>query len=132
MVGLLRRDIDQHKPLLPHCIRQSFIARDRLQRCGAAFGGNKGRGELERIGRDGGGSLRRGRMKPSRSKRDSLPRWAYSALPVTGSSRATGRPRSTMSTGEPASRPSISALRLFLASVMVAIFTWPKQLISPG
>ena len=41
---------------------------------------------------------------------------------VMASSRATGRPRSTMSTGEPPLRPSIKALRLFLASVMLAFF----------
>src|SRR6266481_6202184 len=41
---------------------------------------------------------------------------------ITGSSRATGRPRSTISTGEPLLSPSIKALRLFLASVMLAVF----------
>jgi hypothetical protein len=43
--------------------------------------------------------------------------------PGTGSRRATGLPRSMKSTGEPLLTLSISALRLFLASVMLAIFT---------
>ena len=42
--------------------------------------------------------------------------------PLTGSRRATGRPRSTISTGEPPCTPSIKALRLFLASVILAFF----------
>ena len=80
-----------------------------------------------------GGSLRRGRATPSRSSRDSLPRPAHPARsPVTGSSRATGRPRSTMSTGEPALEASISALRLFLASVMLAIFIGLEWAVTAG
>ena len=39
---------------------------------------------------------------------------------IAGSSRATGRPRSTIKTGEPLLRLSISELRLFFASVMLA------------
>ena len=39
-----------------------------------------------------------------------------------GSSLATGRPRSAINTGDPFLRPSISALRLFFASVMLAFF----------
>jgi hypothetical protein len=67
-----------------------------------------------------GGSPRRSGLTPSRSSRDSLPPCASSAQRVTGSSRAAGRPRSTMSTGEPALRLSIRALRLFLALRLTA------------
>jgi uncharacterized protein YndB with AHSA1/START domain len=69
-----------------------------------------------------GGSARRGRTTPSRRSRDSLPSCSPSSPVVTGSSLATGRPRSTIRTGEPPLRPSIKALRLFLASVMLAFF----------
>lgn len=88
--------------------------------------------ELPERGRGGslrntasGGLLRRGRITPSRSSRDSLPFGVSWVLPVTGSSRATGRPRSTMSTDEPAFSRSIRALKLFLASVMLATFIEP-------
>jgi hypothetical protein len=47
---------------------------------------------------------------------------------MIGSKRATGRPQSTIKTGEPPLRPSIKALKLFLASVMLTFFIelkWP-------
>ena len=69
-----------------------------------------------------GGRVRRGRSTPSRMSRDNLPFCPPSSRPVTRSSRATGRPRSTINTGEPALRPSIKALKLFLVSVMLAFF----------
>ena len=53
-------------------------------------------------------------------------RWELAPeAPVTGSSRATGRPRSTISTGDPLFTLSMRALRLFLASVMLAFFIEP-------
>jgi len=69
-----------------------------------------------------GGPVRRDRSTPSRTSRDNLPFCSPSSRPVTGSSRATGRPRSTINTGEPPLRPSIKALKLFLVSVMLAFF----------
>jgi len=69
-----------------------------------------------------GGPVRRDRSTPSRTSRDNLPFCPLSSRPVTGSSRATGRPRSTINTGEPPLRPSIKALKLFLVSVMLAFF----------
>jgi hypothetical protein len=67
---------------------------------------------------------RAGRMRPSRVNRDSRP-WASAGV-ITGSSRATGRPLSRISTGAPDLSPSIKALRLFLASVMLAFFMEAK------
>jgi hypothetical protein len=63
-----------------------------------------------------GAGRRAGRTMPSRTRRDSrLSSSERSAL--TSSSRTTGRPRSTISTGEPPPLTlSINALRLFLAS----------------
>src|SRR2546428_799916 len=71
-------------------------------------------------------ALRRaGRTMPSRTRRAS--RLSSSGRPLlTGSSRATGRPRSTISTGEPPFTLSINALRLFFASVILAFFIWPE------
>src|ERR1700678_3339702 len=69
-----------------------------------------------------GATVRRGRSTPSRTSRDSLPLCLLSSPPVTGSRRATGRPRSTINTGSPPLRPSIKALRLFLVWVMLALF----------
>src|SRR5262245_32665456 len=66
---------------------------------------------------------RAGRTTPSRTRRASRPS-SVEATALTGSRRATGRPRSTISTGVPLLTPSISALRLFLASVILAFFTW--------
>src|SRR6516162_2219800 len=58
-----------------------------------------------------GGAARRGRTIPSRTSRNSLPSRSASRPVVTGSSRATGRPRSTTRTAEPPLTPSINALR---------------------
>jgi hypothetical protein len=57
---------------------------------------------------------------PSRMSRDNRPPSSPSPSLVTGSRRATGRPRSTIRTGAPLLRPSMRALRRFLASVMLA------------
>src|SRR5215211_2622873 len=66
-----------------------------------------------------------GRTMPARISR--ARRSLSGATPdVTGSRRATGRPRSTISTDDPLAKPSISLLRLFLASVMLAFFIWLK------
>lgn len=65
---------------------------------------------------------RAGRTIPSRTSRPNRPSSSDRRPVVTGSRRATGRPRSTISTGDPPFRPSISALRLFLASVILAFF----------
>ena len=75
-----------------------------------------------------GGPVRRGRATPSRMSRDNLPSCPPSSPTATGSSRATGRPRSTINAGEPPLRPSIKALKLFWVSVMPAFFIelkWP-------
>ncbi len=69
---------------------------------------------------------RAGLASPSRTSRSILPASAPSSLSSAGSSRATGRPRSAIKTGEPFLRPSISALRLFFASVMLAFFIGPQ------
>jgi hypothetical protein len=61
----------------------------------------------------GGGGARRGRTRPSRTSRRSLPSSPAAPPAVAGSRRATDRPRSMISTGEPLFRPSIKALRLF-------------------
>jgi hypothetical protein len=68
------------------------------------------------------GAARLGRTMPSRMSRESRP--AGSDVPVleTGSRRATGRPRSTIRTASPPLRPSMRALKRFLASVMLAFF----------
>ena len=68
-----------------------------------------------------GVAIRAGRTIPSRTRRSSRPASVPGGAP-TGSRRATGRPRSTINTGEPPFTPSISALRLFLASVILAFF----------
>jgi hypothetical protein len=58
----------------------------------------------------------------ARISRDNRPLSSPSPSLVTSSRRATGRPRSTMRTGEPFLRPAIRALRWFLASVILAFF----------
>jgi hypothetical protein len=63
---------------------------------------------------------------PSLTSRDSLPSCSLSLSAVTGSNRATGRPRSTIRTGEPPLRLSIKALKLFFASVMLAFLIKPN------
>jgi hypothetical protein len=72
------------------------------------------------------GGTRLSRTTPSRMSRDSRPSSSGACLLITGSSRATGRPRSTIRTGEPPLRLSMSALSRFLASMMLAFFIWLK------
>ena len=76
-------------------------------------------------GRRGGGRARRGRTRPLVRSRDNFRYCPFSRSPVAGSSRATGRTRSTMNTGEPSLRPSIKALKFFSASAIVAFFMGP-------
>ena len=85
--------------------------------------------EAPAVGRGGnsvnnprGMAARPGRTMPSRIRRDSRSSGSGPRPLVTGSRRATGRPRSTIRTGDPLLRPSISALSLFLASVILAFF----------
>ena len=66
---------------------------------------------------------RRGLTMPSGTSRNSLPSGSVSGPVVTGSRRATGRPRSTIRTGDPPLRPSIRGLRLFFTWVTLAFFT---------
>ena len=80
-----------------------------------------GTGRLSGVQRTRSG-MRPGRTMPSRMSRDSRPSWSPSPRLVTGSSRATGRPRSTIKAGEPLFRPSMRPLRRFFASVMVGLF----------
>ena len=65
--------------------------------------------------------VRAGRTIPSRMSRANRPSSSDRGPFVTGSRRATGRPRSTISTGDPPFRPSISELRLFFASVIALL-----------
>jgi hypothetical protein len=69
---------------------------------------------------DRASGARPARTVPSRAKRLRRPSWW--SPPAIGSSRATGRPRSTIRIPAPPRRLSISALRRFLASVMLTIF----------
>src|ERR1700733_12930487 len=69
-----------------------------------------------------GATVRRGRNTPSRMSRDNRPLGPPSSPPVTGSRRATGRPRSTIKTGSPPLRPSIKELKPFFVWVMLALF----------
>jgi hypothetical protein len=63
------------------------------------------------------------RTIPARSSRRSRP--VGSGGECIGSSIATGRPRSVMTTLSPLRTRSINALRPFFASVIVAVFIWP-------
>src|SRR4051794_35560150 len=80
-----------------------------------------GRGGGVRI-RSSGGADVASRISPARWRRSSLP--DGSGLDPIGSRIATGRPRSVIVTLSPARTRSISALRPFFASLMVAIFIW--------
>src|SRR5262249_38045955 len=102
-------------PKLHRPSRRSSISTSRIEAGGSARGG-----WLLKIAR--AGALRRGRTRPSRRSRASLASCSPAWAPVTVSRRATGRPRSTVSTGEPPFRLSIKALRLFFASVMLTLF----------
>ncbi|MDO8679684.1 MAG: hypothetical protein Q7R30_14225 [Acidobacteriota bacterium] len=70
-----------------------------------------------------GTARRAGRTRPSRTSWASRP-LSLPARASTGSRRATGRPRSTMSTAAPALTQSIRALKPFFASVMLAFLIW--------
>ena len=74
------------------------------------------------------GPARPGRTSPSRTSCASLRSSAPSSPISAGSSRETGRPGSATRTGQPLLRPSINALKLFFASVMLAFFIRLKSL----
>ena len=61
---------------------------------------------------------------PFRSSRARRPSASSAAPLMADTSRATGRPRSVMTTMSPCRTRSIKALSWFLASVIVAFFTW--------
>src|ERR1700722_392700 len=73
-----------------------------------------------------GATDRRGRNTPSRMSRVNRPPCPPSSPPVTGSRRATGRPRSTIRTASPPLSPSIRELKPFFVWVILALFIEPK------
>jgi hypothetical protein len=73
-----------------------------------------------------GATVRRGSKTPSRISRSNRPLGPPSSPRAIGSSRATGRPRSTIKIALPPLRPPIRALRPFLVWVILALFIEPK------
>ena len=94
----------------------------RMSRRGAAWFSPEWPG-MRRLLENGGG----GRKVPGKMARgaSACRRPVGPACEDTGSSRATGTPLSRITTVSPAFTRPLSALRPFLASVIVVVFIWP-------